>query len=119
GATGARPGPFPPRAAAAKAPRQTMTLMTLNDLGVTLSDTLFSDLNLTINTGDRIGLVAANGRGKSTFLRCLAGSQDPTFGRIVRSRGLTCGHLGQDVPEALMPLGLREAVARALADPAE
>ncbi len=51
-----------------------MTLMTLRGLGVMLAAPLFSDLTLTIKPGDRIGLVAANGRGKSTLLRCLAGT---------------------------------------------
>ncbi|MGC1489696.1 MAG: ATP-binding cassette domain-containing protein, partial [Albidovulum sp.] len=31
---------------------------------------------MTIHPGDRIGLVAANGRGKTTLLRSLAGQQD-------------------------------------------
>ena len=50
-----------------------MSLINIRDLGVTLSAPLFSGLNLTVNAGDRIGLVAANGRGKSTLLRCIAG----------------------------------------------
>ena len=50
-----------------------MTLITIRNLGVTLNAPLFSGLNLVVNAGDRIGLVAANGRGKSTLLRCIAG----------------------------------------------
>ncbi len=92
-----------------------MSLMSLKDLSVTLGAPLFSDLNLTIHPGDRIGLVAANGRGKSTLLRCLAGGLDPTRGGITRARGLLIGHVGQDVPAALLPLSLRAAVRGALA----
>ncbi|WP_163599500.1 ATP-binding cassette domain-containing protein, partial [Klebsiella pneumoniae] len=49
-----------------------MTLINLRNLGATLGVPLFSNLNLTVATGDRIGLVAANGRGKSTLLRVIA-----------------------------------------------
>ena len=38
-----------------------MTLINIRNLGVTLSAPLFSRLNLVVNAGDRIGLVAANG----------------------------------------------------------
>ena len=50
-----------------------MTLITIRNLGVSLGAPLFSRLNLVVNAGDRIGLVAANGRGKTTLLRCMAG----------------------------------------------
>lgn len=43
-----------------------MTILNISALGVTLGEPLFSELNLTISKFDRIGLVAANGRGKST-----------------------------------------------------
>ena len=59
-----------------------MTLITIRNLGVTLNAPLFSQLNLVINAGDRIGLVAANGRGKSTLLRCIAGIMEPGDGGI-------------------------------------
>jgi ATPase subunit of ABC transporter with duplicated ATPase domains len=79
-----------------------MTLITLRNLGVTLNAPLFSRLNLVVNAGDRIGLVAANGRGKSTLLRCIAGAMEATEGEITRSRGLTIGHVEQDLPDALL-----------------
>ena len=55
-----------------------MTIININALGVTLGDPLFTDLTFTISKADRIGIVAANGRGKSTLLACLAGSFDLT-----------------------------------------
>ena len=64
-----------------------MTLININALGVILGDPLFAGLTLTISKGDRIGLVAANGRGKTTFLDCLAGAAEPTTGEITRTRG--------------------------------
>ena len=66
-----------------------MTLINIRNLGVTLGVALFSRLNLVVNAGDRIGLVAANGRGKSTLLRCMAGAVEASEGEIARSRGLT------------------------------
>ncbi|WP_298914554.1 ABC-F family ATP-binding cassette domain-containing protein [uncultured Roseobacter sp.] len=75
-----------------------MTLINVQSLGVTLGDPLFDNLTFTISKGDRIGLVAANGRGKSTLLGCLAGSFEPTTGDITRARGLRVGHVKQDVP---------------------
>lgn len=91
-----------------------MTLINIRNLGVTLGTTLFSKLNLTVSSGDRIGLVAANGRGKSTLLRCLAGTLEATEGDVARSRGLTIGHVDQDVPRALLPLPFHLAVLKVL-----
>ena len=91
-----------------------MTLIACKDLGVTLGAPLFTGLSLSIAKGDRLGLVAANGRGKSTLLRCLAGQHEPTSGEVTRARGLRVGHLEQDVPAALLSLTLQEAALRAL-----
>lgn len=97
-----------------------MALINLRSLGVTLGAPLFSNLNLSVETGDRIGIVAANGRGKSTLLRAIAGSFEPTSGDITRGRGLRIGHVEQDVPEVLAKLAFHEVVVRALpADQAE
>ena len=87
-----------------------MTLITIRNLGVTLNAPLFSQLNLVVNAGDRIGLVAANGRGKSTLLRCIAGVMEPGDGEVTRSRGLTIGYVEQDVPSALMDTPFYAAV---------
>lgn len=94
-----------------------MTVMTLNALGVILGDPLFEDLDLTISKGDRIGLVAANGRGKTTLLDCMAGLSDPTTGDIVRARGLRVGYVPQYVPDDALDVTLYDWVLRAL--PAE
>ncbi len=51
-----------------------MTLINIRNLGVTLDASAVFQLNLVVNAGDRIGLVAANGRGRSTLLRCMAGT---------------------------------------------
>src|SRR5262245_7078515 len=97
--------------------RTTMTLVNIRNLGMTLSTPLFAQLNLVVNPGDRIGLVAANGRGKSTLLRCIAGLIEATEGEITRSRGVTIGYVAQDVPAALVDTPFRTVVLEAL--PAE
>ncbi|WP_282606280.1 ATP-binding cassette domain-containing protein [Pelagibius sp. Alg239-R121] len=92
-----------------------MTLINLRNLGVTLATPLFSNLNLTIGKGDRIGLVAANGRGKSTLLRVVSGEADTTQGEITTVRGLRIGLVSQDVPEALLAMSMYDSVLSALA----
>jgi ATPase subunit of ABC transporter with duplicated ATPase domains len=91
-----------------------MTLINIRNLGVTLSTPLFSRLDLAINAGDRIGLVAANGRGKSTLLRSIAGTLEPTEGDVTRSRGLTIGHVEQDLPASLIDTPFQQTVLQAL-----
>jgi ATPase subunit of ABC transporter with duplicated ATPase domains len=91
-----------------------MTLITIRGLGMTLGTTLFSGLNLVVSAGDRIGLVAANGRGKSTLLRCIAGTMEASEGEITRSRGLMVGHMEQHVPRVLMDKPFHAAVLEAL-----
>jgi ATPase subunit of ABC transporter with duplicated ATPase domains len=91
-----------------------MTLVTLRNFGVTLGAPLFSQLNLVVNAGDRIGLVAANGRGKTTLLRCMAGHTEASEGEITRARGLSVGYVEQNVPETLMDRTVHAAVLEAL-----
>ncbi len=94
-----------------------MTIITLRNLGIILGKPLFSNLSLTVNAGDRIGIVAANGHGKSTLLNCLAGELDATSGDITRLRGLTQSIVHQHLPSPLMEKTMRDAVLSAL--PAE
>ena len=91
-----------------------MTLLAVKSLSLTLGSLLFSDLSFTVLPGDRLGLIAANGRGKSSLLRCLAGALDPNSGDITRARGLVVALVDQEVPPALLPLTFRAAVLAAL-----
>ena len=43
---------------------------------------LFDEVNVTFNNGNCYGIIGANGAGKSTFLKILAGKQDPTSGHV-------------------------------------
>lgn len=91
-----------------------MSLINLNAVSVTLGEPLFTDLNLTLSKGDRLGLVAANGRGKSTLLSIMQGGLDPTSGDITRARGLRIGHVHQHLPEGDMARTLYDFVLAAL-----
>lgn len=86
----------------------------LRNAGHRAGEILFSNLNLTIADGDRIGLVAPNGRGKTTLLRALAGEAELSEGEITRSRGLTIGYMPQDVPKPALGQTATEFVAAAL-----
>jgi ATPase subunit of ABC transporter with duplicated ATPase domains len=91
-----------------------MSLISLLDIGVVTPRPLFQNLTFRFGPGDRVGLIAANGGGKSTLLRCIAGTTAPDAGIITLSRGLRVGHVEQDIPAALLPLPFLEAVRRAL-----
>ncbi|MCI9262603.1 ABC-F family ATP-binding cassette domain-containing protein [uncultured Adlercreutzia sp.] len=57
--------------------------------------TVFEDLSLGVDEGARIGIVGRNGDGKSTLLRVLAGDVEVDEGRVIRTRGVSVGVLGQ------------------------
>ena len=57
-----------------------MGSISLNKLSITANVPLFADLTLSIAEGDRVGLVAGNGMGKTTLLRVIAGLAEPTSG---------------------------------------
>ncbi len=57
---------------------------------------LFGDVTLGIYEGDKIGLIAANGAGKTTFLNIIAGTEDQDSGNVVFRNGIRTGYLPQD-----------------------
>ncbi len=56
---------------------------------------LFADMTLGVYEGDKIGLVARNGAGKSTMLNIITGHEDYDSGKIVFSKGIRVGYLAQ------------------------
>ncbi len=58
--------------------------------------TLFSDVALQVNRGDRIGLVGPNGAGKSTLFSLILQHESPDTGTISFQRGVTTGFLPQE-----------------------
>ncbi|MFT3851853.1 MAG: ABC-F family ATP-binding cassette domain-containing protein [Ilumatobacteraceae bacterium] len=59
---------------------------------------LFAGVSVTIDAGDRLGVVGLNGSGKSTLLRQLAGRAEPEAGVVRRGRGARVVMLDQDAP---------------------
>jgi len=74
-----------------------MALITANGLSKAYGpDDIFADLSFSIPHRARIGMVGANGVGKTTLLRVLIGMEDPSAGSLTRSRGLKMGYLPQE-----------------------
>ena len=58
-------------------------MLTVSDVSLRFSDRkLFDDVNIKFTEGNTYGLIGANGAGKSTFLKILAGDIEPTTGHI-------------------------------------
>jgi ABC superfamily ATP binding cassette transporter domain protein len=56
---------------------------------------LFEDITFGVYEGDKIGIIAKNGTGKSTLLKLIAGKESPDSGNIIFRNGLRVGILEQ------------------------
>lgn len=56
---------------------------------------IFDDISVGIHQGDKIGLIGINGTGKTTFLRILAGTEEPDQGQVIMQNGLRISCLSQ------------------------
>ena len=76
--------------AAASDDSKTKTVISAQNVGKSFSDrTIIKDFTLRIQRGDRIGIVGANGTGKTTLIRMLTGETEPDTGSITLSPTLT------------------------------
>ncbi|MDE7460873.1 MAG: ATP-binding cassette domain-containing protein, partial [Paramuribaculum sp.] len=72
------------------------SLMQVENLTKSFGDRLlFADVSFGISEGDKTGIVARNGTGKTTLLRILAGKDTPDSGTITCRSGLRVGYLEQ------------------------
>lgn len=72
-------------------------MLQLNNLTLHFGErTLFENLSVTINKGERIGLVGPNGAGKSTLLKIIIGELNADSGKIKMGNADTVGYLPQD-----------------------
>jgi ATP-binding cassette subfamily F protein 3 len=58
---------------------------------------LYDEANWHIKPGEKIGLIGANGTGKTTLLKIIVGDYTPTSGTISMAKDLTMGYLNQDL----------------------
>ena len=71
-------------------------LVTLQNLAFSYGDNLiFSDVNFAVNEGERVGLIGANGEGKTTLIKLICGEYTPESGQILRKNGVRIGYLEQ------------------------
>jgi len=72
-------------------------MISVNNLTVRYGKkTLFEDVTIKFKPTERYGLIGANGSGKSTFLKILAGLEQPSSGTVVIDKGMRIGYLKQD-----------------------
>ncbi|MCB0795575.1 MAG: ABC-F family ATP-binding cassette domain-containing protein [Flavobacteriales bacterium] len=57
---------------------------------------LFENLSFGLERGEKAAIVARNGTGKSTLLKCLAGIETPDSGQVTLNRAIQIGYLGQE-----------------------
>jgi ATP-binding cassette subfamily F protein 3 len=62
---------------------------------------VFSGLDLTLESGEKLVAVGPNGAGKSTLLRILAGADGDFEGRLRYGAGISAGYFSQDAAEAM------------------
>jgi ATP-binding cassette subfamily F protein 3 len=60
-------------------------------------------IDRSVLAGQRIGILGANGQGKSTFVKTIAGELAPLAGTIVAGKGLTIGYFAQQELDVLSP----------------
>jgi ABC-type multidrug transport system ATPase subunit len=95
----------PPRVRVMESAQPDFTSLRLENVGITFrNQEVLKDVTWGVQTGNRIGLVGANGAGKTTQLRIMAGELEPTTGDVVKSsRDLRVAMLRQEFVEELVP----------------
>ncbi len=72
-------------------------IVTFKDASFSYGDNLiFSDVNFSVNEGERVGLIGANGEGKTTLIRLITGELYPESGQVILKNGAKIGYLEQN-----------------------
>ncbi|WP_339838463.1 ATP-binding cassette domain-containing protein [uncultured Flavobacterium sp.] len=72
-------------------------MLTVSNLSVQFGKRiLFDEVNATFTQGNCYGIIGANGAGKSTFMKIIAGDMDPTAGRVILEPGKRMSVLNQN-----------------------
>lgn len=78
------------------------------------SATLFRELTITIQNGDKIGLIGHNGCGKSSLLKLLNGQYEPSEGNIAKAKHCLISHVEQHIPQQIQSMTVLRALAESL-----
>ena len=71
-------------------------LITFNSVNFSyIGDPILSDINFTLNEGERVGLIGENGAGKTTLLKLITGDLSPESGAVQKKNGISVGFLAQ------------------------
>lgn len=92
-----------------------MPLLTVTNIAHRFgTDIILDGLSMTIEDGDRIGMVGRNGCGKSTLMKIMSGMIKPDNGQVLVQRGSRVGYLKQD-PDLDPNESLKDSAERAFA----
>ncbi|MBQ7738477.1 MAG: ATP-binding cassette domain-containing protein [Desulfovibrionaceae bacterium] len=75
---------------------------------------IFSNFSLEVDSGTRLCVCGPNGTGKSTFLRILAGVEEPDAGRIILPKGCRLGYVEQELADTALKTPLLTYVLEVL-----
>ncbi|MCL5279737.1 MAG: ATP-binding cassette domain-containing protein [Planctomycetes bacterium] len=74
-----------------------MAVVTLQDIHKAFGpEVVLDELSLQLHAGEKVGMVGANGTGKTTILKLITGELTPDMGRVIRQKGLRIGYLPQE-----------------------
>ncbi|MDP1880231.1 MAG: ABC-F family ATP-binding cassette domain-containing protein [Parachlamydiaceae bacterium] len=91
--------------------KESQKLLTVTNLSKTMGErVLFSEINLILSPGMRLGVVGLNGSGKTTFLKLLAGDLTPDKGTIKIADGIKIIYFDQHRVQIQGDLSLRRAL---------
>lgn len=73
-----------------------MAILTVSGLSVSFAErTLFENISFYLEKGDKVGLIGANGTGKTTLFRVLAGKLEPSGGGVSKEKNIRIGYMEQ------------------------
>lgn len=72
-------------------------LITVDNAKFSYGDNLiFENVSFAVNEGERVGLIGANGEGKTTLIKLIMGEVYPDFGKVTKKNGARIGYLEQN-----------------------
>ena len=73
-----------------------MAILTVSNLSKTFIErVLFENVSFHLEKGDKVGLIGANGVGKTTLFKIITGQESPTGGGITKEKGSVVGYMEQ------------------------